>query len=109
METHAVSGPLSLTNPTPLKATPRHGANHVHASVSFLGRSPALGTGLGVDGDGHRAGVDPLGPGGVDTESQVADGRGHGRCSCLSATTLIHVVSICKGGWMDEVIVSSRR
>ena len=57
MAGHAVPGPLHLTDPAPVEATARLGADHVHAaSVPLCGR-PTAGAGFGDDPDGESAGV----------------------------------------------------
>lgn len=51
MCTHAIRGPLDLTDPTPLKGTARPCAHHMHAPASsFCGRT-TLGTGFCQDPD----------------------------------------------------------
>ena len=60
---HAVPGPLHLTDPAPVEATARLGADHVHAASVPLCGSPTAGAGFGDDPDGESAGVHCSPPG----------------------------------------------
>ena len=54
--------PLHLTDPAPVEAAARLGADHVHAAAVPLGGGPAARARLGDDSDGETAGVRPATP-----------------------------------------------
>ncbi len=57
---HAVPGPLDLTDPAPLEAAAGLGAHHVHAAAVALRGRVALGARLRHQADGERARVDAV-------------------------------------------------